>query len=87
MVPAVATRVLKAIWFQKWRIHRCVRPEAFGGIHHRSDQVESMKPGEEVAIRFLKEEKMTLNEHFKGWTLTKLDSTTILIRATIQTFT
>ena len=51
----------------------------FGGIHYRSDQEESMKLGEEVAIRFLKEEKMTLNEDFKGWSLTKLDGTTILI--------
>lgn len=196
LIPAAATRVLKAIWFQKWRVHRRLRPEAFGGrihnhrtgaanyplhseivnspvldevykkygtyllpqafvegsplhpsylaghaglagglvtvlkaffeesfvlpdpalpsadglslipytggpltvggelnklgwniamgrmfagIHYRSDQVESMKLGEEVAIRFLKEEKMTLNEEFIGWSLTKFDGSRILI--------
>lgn len=25
------TRALKAVWFQKWRVHRRLRPEAFGG--------------------------------------------------------
>jgi membrane-associated phospholipid phosphatase len=31
MVPEVATRALKAQWFQKWRVHRRLRPEEFGG--------------------------------------------------------
>jgi len=26
-----STRALKAVWFQKWRVHRRLRPEAFGG--------------------------------------------------------
>jgi membrane-associated phospholipid phosphatase len=26
-----ATRALKAVWHQKWRVHRRLRPEAFGG--------------------------------------------------------
>lgn len=26
-----ATRALKAVWYQKWRVHRRLRPEAFGG--------------------------------------------------------
>ena len=30
----VATRALKAIWFQKWFVHRRIRPEAFGGNIH-----------------------------------------------------
>jgi hypothetical protein len=51
----------------------------FGGIHYRSDQIESMKLGEEVAIRFLREEKMTLNENFPGWSLTKFDGTQIIV--------
>jgi hypothetical protein len=51
----------------------------FGGIHYRSDQFESMKVGEEVAIRFLKEEAQCLNEDFRGFSLTKLDGTTIQI--------
>ena len=32
----VATRALKAVWFQKWFVHRRLRPEAFGGrVHNR----------------------------------------------------
>jgi len=32
----VATRVLKATWFQKWHVHRRLRPEAFAGrVHHK----------------------------------------------------
>lgn len=31
LVIEPATRALKAIWFQKWRVHRRLRPEAFGG--------------------------------------------------------
>ena len=31
IVAEVATRALKAVWFQKWYVHRRLRPEAFGG--------------------------------------------------------
>ena len=31
LVTEPSTRALKAIWFQKWRVHRRLRPEAFGG--------------------------------------------------------
>lgn len=35
MVAEVASRALKAIWFQKWFVHRRARPETFAGrIHH-----------------------------------------------------
>lgn len=51
----------------------------FAGIHYRSDQIESMKLGEEVAIRFLREEKSCLNESFAGFSLTKFDGTTITV--------
>ncbi len=30
----VATRALKTVWFQKWFVHRRLRPEAFGGRIH-----------------------------------------------------
>ena len=30
----VATRALKAVWFQKWYVHRRLRPEATGGLVH-----------------------------------------------------
>ena len=31
LVCEVATRALKAVWYQKWAVHRRLRPEAFGG--------------------------------------------------------
>jgi hypothetical protein len=34
LVTEVATRALKAQWFQKWFVHRRLRPEAFGGRVH-----------------------------------------------------
>ncbi len=34
LVTEVATRALKATWFQKWFVHRRLRPEAFGGRIH-----------------------------------------------------
>jgi hypothetical protein len=35
LVCEVATRALKAVWFQKWWVHRRLRPEEFGGRVHR----------------------------------------------------
>jgi hypothetical protein len=34
LVTEVATRALKAVWHQKWFVHRRLRPEAFGGVVH-----------------------------------------------------
>lgn len=34
LVCEVATRALKAVWWQKWCVHRRVRPEAFAGMVH-----------------------------------------------------
>lgn len=34
LVTEVATRALKVVWFQKWFVHRRLRPEAFGGLVH-----------------------------------------------------
>jgi hypothetical protein len=34
LVTEVATRALKAVWAQKWFVHRRLRPEAFGGRIH-----------------------------------------------------
>jgi hypothetical protein len=35
LVTEVATRALKAVWRQKWQVHRRLRPEAYGGLVHR----------------------------------------------------
>ncbi|MBV9083067.1 MAG: hypothetical protein JOZ62_10350 [Acidobacteriaceae bacterium] len=34
LVAEVATRALKAVWFEKWFVHRRLRPEAFGARLH-----------------------------------------------------
>jgi membrane-associated phospholipid phosphatase len=56
---------------------------AFGrniaGVHWRSDAMESLKLGEEVAIRYLREEHSCLNERYQGISLTRFDGTTVTI--------
>ena len=34
LLAEVATRALKAVWYEKWFVHRTVRPEEFGGHVH-----------------------------------------------------
>jgi membrane-associated phospholipid phosphatase len=34
VLTEVASRALKAVWYQKWSVHRRLRPEAFGGLIH-----------------------------------------------------
>ena len=34
LVAEVATRALKSVWYQKWSVHRRLRPEVFGGRIH-----------------------------------------------------
>ena len=36
LVTEVATRALKAVWYQKWIGHLRLRPEAYGGLVHRA---------------------------------------------------
>lgn len=49
------------------------------GVHWRSDATESLKLGEAVAIRYLMEERMLMNEAFAGYSLTKFDGSTITV--------
>jgi hypothetical protein len=51
----------------------------FAGVHWRSDATESLKLGEEVAIRYLTDEKACFNENFTGFSITKFDGTTVTI--------
>ena len=34
LVAEAATRALKTVWYQKWFVHRALRPEEFGGLVH-----------------------------------------------------
>ncbi|MGA8593941.1 MAG: vanadium-dependent haloperoxidase [Bryobacteraceae bacterium] len=36
IIAEVSTRALKAVWFQKWFVHRHLRPEAYGGLVHNA---------------------------------------------------
>ncbi|MCU1238113.1 MAG: phosphoesterase, PA-phosphatase related [Candidatus Solibacter sp.] len=35
-VTEIATSALKAVWYQKWLVHRRLRPEAYGGLVHNT---------------------------------------------------
>jgi hypothetical protein len=50
-----------------------------GGIHWRSDGSTALALGEEIAISILKDERLTFNEQFDGYTFTKFDGTTITV--------
>lgn len=49
------------------------------GVHWRADNIEGIRQGEELAIRILREEKVTYAEDFDGFTLTKFDGETITV--------
>lgn len=51
----------------------------FAGIHYRSDGLAGLKQGEAVAIGILREMRLTYNESFPGFTLTKFDGATITV--------
>ncbi len=44
LLAEVATRALKAVWFQKWFVHRTLRPEEFGGLVHFTKSGEASYP-------------------------------------------
>jgi hypothetical protein len=51
----------------------------FAGVHWRSDGIEGLKLGEEVAIRVLEELSYTGNELFSGWSLRKFDGARVSV--------
>lgn len=51
----------------------------FGGVHWRSDGIEGLKLGEEVAIRLLEELRFTGNELFSGFSLRRFDGTRVRV--------
>ncbi len=49
LVAEVATRALKAVWFQKWYVHRRIRPEVYAGrihYHIKGDASYDFDPAE-----------------------------------------
>ena len=51
----------------------------FAGIHYRSDEIEGMKLGEDIALSILQDEAYTNNENFKGFKVTKFNGEKIVI--------
>ena len=50
------------------------------GVHWRSDGIEGIKLGEEVAISLLRDYKQTFNENFAGFSFSRFDGSMVLIR-------
>ncbi len=44
LVAEVSQRALKAVWYQKWFVHRHLRPEAFGGLVHMTKTHQASYP-------------------------------------------
>lgn len=51
LVTEVATRALKAVWYQKWNVNRRLRPEAYGGLVHQKKN--GTRPGYPVHAQIL----------------------------------
>jgi len=49
------------------------------GVHYRSDGIEGMRLGEQVALALLADETRTYNEDFGGYELTSFDGTPVLV--------
>lgn len=64
-------------------LNKLVHNLSFGrdmsGVHWRADDVEGNAQGEEVALRILREERVTYPEPFTGFTLTKFDGSTVTV--------
>ena len=50
-----------------------------GGVHWRSDAMESLRLGEAIAISILRDQRALYNERFDGFTFTKFDGTKITV--------
>ena len=62
LLAEVTTRALKAAWFQKWFVHRRLRPEALGGLIHRNITQNAGYPVNERIANEL--ENGDLSSHF-----------------------
>jgi hypothetical protein len=62
--------------------HNITWGRSMGGVHWRTDNVEGLRQGEEVALRLLEEEMAIYPEPFSGFGLTKFDGETVTLSAT-----
>lgn len=62
LVTEVATRALKAVWYQKWFVHRRLRPEAYGGlIHVKQEGVGGTKRDYPIDAQILSSKALALS--------------------------
>jgi hypothetical protein len=50
LVCEAATRALKVVWYQKWFVHRRLRPEAYGGLIHQTNSGTKAYPVDAQAL-------------------------------------
>lgn len=50
MLAEVASRALRAVWYQKWFVHRTLRPEAYAGLVHLTASGKRAYPIHEEAM-------------------------------------
>jgi hypothetical protein len=60
-------------------IHNLTHGRDMSGVHWRADGLEGNRQGEELAIRWLREQNATYPEPFAGFQLTRLDGTQIVV--------
>jgi hypothetical protein len=70
LLTEVATRALKAVWFQKWYVYRRVRPEAFGWLIHRTKtdgiyDIHSSLINDSTVLAKVFEHNKKLNDRFQ----------------------
>lgn len=72
LVTEVATRALKAVWYQKWYVHRRLRPETFGGRIHNHINGKAVYPINSEILNSSVLDKIRLFNDRKGSTNTYL---------------
>lgn len=60
-------------------VHNLTHGRDMSGVHWRADGLEGNRQGEELGIRWLREQNATYPEPFNGFQLTKLDGTAIVV--------
>ena len=71
LVTEVGTRALKAVWYQKWFVHRRLRPEEFAGRIHFQQSKKATYPFHPDEFKKLEGllKRVNANNGFKSWLL------------------
>jgi hypothetical protein len=71
LVTEVGTRALKAVWYQKWLVHRRLRPEEFAGRIHFQESGKRNYPFHAHEYKKLKDvlKRIKVHNNNKSWLL------------------